>query len=305
MGERCLKMRKDITFASKGLRCSGWLYVPDDLKSGQKAPAIVMANGLTGVKEAVLPDYAERFAAAGFVTLVFDHRFFGDSEGEPRSQVFPLEMAEDCRNAITWVSQQPEVDPRRIGIWGTSYGGTLVIWVGTFDKRVKAVVAQVPAPMYPPPMRRASDPEGWDRLGELLLRDRIERYKTGVVNYMKLVAPEGEPCYLPGKEAYDEFMTLVKAPNWRNQITLESLEKMREFDAVSSIQLMSPTALLIIPAEKESLVPSYMDAVKATYEKAQPPKDLIILPIRHFEMYREPWLSKSADAAINWFKQYL
>ena len=87
-------MRKGITFTSKGLRCSGWLYVPDDLKSGQKAAAIVMNNGLTGVKEAILPDYAERFVAAGFVTLVFDYRFFGDSEGEPRSQVFPLEMAE-------------------------------------------------------------------------------------------------------------------------------------------------------------------------------------------------------------------
>ncbi len=297
-------MRRDITFASKGLRCSGLLYVPDDLKSGQKAPAIVMANGLTGVKEAVLPDYAERFAAAGFVTLAFDFRFFGDSEGEPRSQVFPLEMTEDCRNAITWVSQQPEVDPGRIGVWGTSYGGVLVIWVGTFDKRVKAVVAQVPA-ILPPSMRRASNPEGWDRLGELLLRDRIERYKTGVVNYMKLVAPEGEPCCLPGKEAYDGVMTIVKAPNWRNQITLESLEKMREFDAVSSIELMSPTALLLIPAEKEGLIRSYMDIVRATYEKARPPKDMIVLPIRHFEIYREPWLSKSADAAINWFKQYL
>jgi len=224
-------MRKDITFTSKGLRCSGWLYVPDDLKSGQKVAAIVTNNGLTGVKEAVLPDYAERFVAAGFVTLVFDYRFFGDSEGEPRNQVFPLEMAEDCRNAISWVSQQPEVDPRRIGIWGTSYGGALVLWVGTFDKRVKAVVAQVPGVVQSPPMRRASNPERWDRLGELLLQDRVERYKTGAVNYMKLVAPEGEPCYLQGKEAYDGYMAMKeKAPNWRNQITLESIEKMREFD---------------------------------------------------------------------------
>jgi len=82
-------------------------------------------------------------------------------------------------------------------------------------------------------------------------------------------------------------------------------EKMREFDPVSSIESMSPTALLLIPAEKESLIPSYMDAVKATYERAQPPKNMIVPPIRHFEMYREPWLSKSADVAINWFKQHL
>jgi len=68
------------------------------------------------VKEAILPDFADRFVESGFVTLVFDYRYFGDSEGEPRSQVFPLEMVEDLRNAITWVSDQPEVDSERIGI---------------------------------------------------------------------------------------------------------------------------------------------------------------------------------------------
>jgi hypothetical protein len=95
-----------------------------------------------------------------------------------------------------------------------------------------------------------------------------------------------------------------KAPNWRNQITLESLEKMREFDASSSIELISPTALLLVLAEKESLG-TPIDVNRATYEKARPPKDMIVLPVRHFEMYREPWLSKSADIAISWFKQYL
>jgi acetyl esterase/lipase len=262
-----------------------------------------MAIGLTTVKE-FFTQTPERFVAAGFVTLLFDYRFFGGSEGEPRSQVFPLEMAEDCRNAITWVSQQPEVDPGRIGIWGTSYGGALVIWVGTFDKRVKAVVAQVPGIMNPT-LRRAINPERWGRLGELLLRDRIERYKTGAVNYMKFVAAEGEPSYLPGKEAYDGYMAYKeKAPNWRNQITLESLEKMREFDAISSIELMSPTALLLVVAEKERLA-TPIDVNRATFEKARPPKDMIVLPVGHFEMYREPWLSKSLDPAINWFKQYL
>ena len=96
-------MRKDITFTSKGLYCSGWLFAPEALQ-GQKAPTIVMGHGFTGVKEMGLADFAERFAAAGFVTLVFDYRYFGESEGEPRSQLFPIEQVEDFRNAVTWVS---------------------------------------------------------------------------------------------------------------------------------------------------------------------------------------------------------
>jgi len=65
-------MRRDVTFTSQGLACRGWLYVPDELAQGQVAPAIVLAHGFTGVKEAILPDFAKRFLAAGFVTLIFD-----------------------------------------------------------------------------------------------------------------------------------------------------------------------------------------------------------------------------------------
>jgi len=297
----CLKMRKDITFISKGLRCSGWLYVPDDLKAGVKAPTIVMANGFTGVKEQILPDFATQFVEAGFATLVFDYRYFGDSDGGPRSQNFPLELVEDIRNAITWVSDQPEVDSQRIGIWGTSYGGGLVLYVGTYDRRIKAVVSQVPyAPN--PEQRRARNPENYDNMSKILLRDRIQRYKTGVVNYMKVVALEGESCVLPGREAYEAYMS-DKPPNWRNQVTLESLEKMREFDPVSMIHMMSPTALLFIPAEKDSFFP--LDLVKAIYEKAGEPKAISGLPIKHFEMYRGPWMSKAAGEAISWYRQYL
>lgn len=294
-------MRKNVEFISNGLLCRGWFYVPDDLKENQKAPAVVMAHGFSAVKEQVLPEYAERFAAAGFVILVFDYRCFGESEGEPRSQLFPLEMVEDYRNAISWLYYQPEVDPKRIGIWGTSYSGGLVVYVGTHDKRVKAVVAQVPATFYPG-SRRAMNPEKWDSIGQILLQDRIDRYKTGVVKYMKVVAPEGEPCVLPGKEAYDGYME-IKVPNWRNQVSLESLEKIREFDPVSLVHMMAPTALLLIPAEKDNLLP--IATVKELYEKAQEPKAMNILPIRHFEVYKEPWFSKTVSMATAWYQKYL
>jgi hypothetical protein len=179
----------------------------------------------------------------------------------------------------------------------------LAAYVGTFDGRVKAVVAQVPA-LTNAESRRAMDPERWDSVGSFLLQDRIARYRTGSVNTMKVVAPEGEPCILPGKETYDAFMELKElAPNWRNEITLESLEKVREFDPVSLIHLMAPTALLVIAAEQDSLIS--LESVKAAYDRAADPKELIVLPIEHFAIYSDPWLSRAADDAIAWFKKYL
>jgi len=294
-------MRKKVSFKSKGLLCSGWLYVPDG--AGEKSPAIVMAHGLSAVKEQALPGYAEKFVAAGFVTLVFDYRFFGESEGEPRCQLFPLEMVDDYRNAITWVSGQPEVDPDRIGIWGTSFSGSYVLYAGTFDRRVKAVVAQVPN-VASPGSRHKRSPERWESDARTMIEERVERYRTGLVDYVKIVAAAGEQCIIPGKSAYDFFAgSQAAAPSWRNQLTRESLEKMREFDPVGSIELMSPAALLLIAGERDELIS--LDSVKSVYERARDPKQLVTLPITHFEIYYDPWLSRAAEAAVSWYKRYL
>ena len=83
-------MRQDVTFVSEGLKCAGWLYLPDDLKSGEKRPAIVMAHGFSAVKEMYLDSFAEVFVAVGFVTLVFDYRYQGASEGESRDRIIPF-----------------------------------------------------------------------------------------------------------------------------------------------------------------------------------------------------------------------
>jgi len=137
--------RRDVTFPSQGLTCAAWYYVPTGLKSGESRPAIVMAHGYSGVKEAYLDNFASKFADEGFVVLVFDYRYLGASEGEPRQQILWYEQIVDYRNAITWATLQPEVDAARIGVWGTSYSDGHVLQLAAFDKRVKAVVAQVPA----------------------------------------------------------------------------------------------------------------------------------------------------------------
>ena len=79
--------RKDVMFTSQGLKCAAWYYVPNGLKEGEKRPAIVMAHGFSAVKEMLLDNFASKFANAGFVVTVFDYRFFGGSEGEPRAQL--------------------------------------------------------------------------------------------------------------------------------------------------------------------------------------------------------------------------
>jgi fermentation-respiration switch protein FrsA (DUF1100 family) len=249
-----------------------------------------------------LEGYAKRFASAGFITLVFDYRHFGESEGQPRGQLFPREQLDDYCNAISWLSHHQLVDPERIGVWGTSQSGGNVLHLAAFDRRVKAVVAQVPN-TWSPEQRLIRNPAGLG-LRTRLVKDRTESYESRALKYMKVVAPRGEVCALPGVDTY-EFYIRAKdsAPNWRNEITMESNEKLIEFDPVGPIRLIAPTPLLMVVAEKDTLIPS--DMSRAAFERAGEPKKLCVLPCSHFDVYDEPWFSKILDLEVDWFRQHL
>lgn len=300
-------MRKDVAFFSKGLRCSGWLYVPDGPAPGQKAPAVVIGHGFGGIKEMYLSNYAEPFAAAGFVTLVFDYRYMGESEGQPRCQQLPWDNQEDYRNAITWLSRQPEVDPERIGIWGTSYSGTHVLQVAAFDRRVKAVVNQANGTLssleaFGSLMGR----EGMDQMLGMLLQTRIATYESGEVAYVPFVAPPGQPAAVNMPEAYEFFMNAqaTVAPTWENRITTETLEKMMEGDLSIARTLVSPTPVLVVACAKDALVPVALAREK--FATMGEPKKMVELDCDHMPIYNEqPYLGQAVEAEIAWFKEWL
>jgi uncharacterized protein len=134
--------RRDVEFDAEGVTLRGWLYVADGPAGA--APTVGMAHGFSAVKEMYLDSFPEVFAAAGLNALVFDNRNFGASDGEPRQEIDPWAQVRDYRHAITYASTLPETDASRIGIWGSSYSGGHVLVVGAIDRRVKAVVSQVP-----------------------------------------------------------------------------------------------------------------------------------------------------------------
>jgi fermentation-respiration switch protein FrsA (DUF1100 family) len=298
-------MRSDVTFESEGLNCAGWLYVPDDLSDGTERPAIVMAHGFSAVKEMYLYNFAEKFEEAGFVVLVFDYRFFGDSEGEPRGRLIPHEQHEDYKNAITWVSQRPEVDADRIGVWGSSYSGGHVLHLAAFDRRIKAAVAQVPLINGWANAQRLMRPDVFAEFLKVVAADRVARYTEGTGASIPVVAPEGEPSALPTPESYEWFTHTgeTEAPNWLNEVSIESMEAFLEYNPAASIHLISPTPLMMVVAGNDTLTPT--DLAIAAYERALEPKEIVITGGAHFDAYTEPGLSDTVVPAVQWFEQHL
>jgi fermentation-respiration switch protein FrsA (DUF1100 family) len=300
-------MRRNVTFQSQGLRCAGWLYLPDNIPAGRKVPAVVMADATCSVKEMVEGKYAETFAAAGIAALAFDFRFLGESEGEPRNSIIYYDQHEDLRNAITFLSDQPEIDGERIGIWGISNGGGHVLRVAAYDKRIKAAAAVVPLGLNYDAIEPLMGPQGMAQFMGFLTGDRIGRYHGRPSGYLALVSRGESQALFPNPAAYNYYMETAKkqAPNFRNQLTLESVEKNLEFDPGASIHLISPAALLMVTAEGDMAIPAGQFMAEA-FKRAGEPKKLITLPCAHTDVFdNEPAFSQASDACANWFRQYL
>ena len=133
--------RRDIEFSSDGVTCRGWLYLPD---SPKPPPVIVMGHGLGAVKEMRLDAFADRFSAAGYACLVFDYRHFGTSDGEPRQLLDIERQRGDWAAAVAYARSLPEVDGRRVVLWGSSFGGGHVIAMGARLPGLAAVISQCP-----------------------------------------------------------------------------------------------------------------------------------------------------------------
>jgi dipeptidyl aminopeptidase/acylaminoacyl peptidase len=290
--------REDVAFYSEGCRLSGHLYLPDDRKDGERRPAVVLAHGFTGVKEIMLPQYAERFAAQGWVALTFDYRGFGTSEGQ-RGRLLALEQVEDIRNAVTYVRTRSEADPERIGLWGTSYGCGLVVYAAAFDDRVKAVVAQIGIADGTASATRALNPQQVAAMRMGIEQDRKQRVLTGRGMYVDPFAIIPDPEMIAFFERH-----LATAPHAKTQILLQYVEAHLEFSPISVVDRIAPRALLIIAAEHDAICPA--DELKRMYDHAGEPKKFALVDgVTHFQCYEGEGMERTCGEAIAWYRTHL
>ena len=295
--------RRDIEFDAEGVTLRGWFYDADGASAA--APTVVMAHGFSAVKEMYLDKYAETFAAAGLNALVFDNRNFGASDGEPRQEIDPWQQVRDYRHAITYATTLDEVDPTRIGAWGSSYSGGHVLVLGAIDRRVKAVVAQVPLVSGSANIAELVRVDFRAGFRQMFDDDRAARYRGDPPAMVPVVAEDPlAPSALPTPDSWTWFIETGKtrATAWRNEVTLRTVEMLGEYEPGSYIGRISPTPLLMIVAREDHLTPAHL-AIDA-YERAREPKRLVILPGGHFDAYVDGFAEASTPAR-DWFVEHL
>jgi len=291
--------KRAVTIWSDGVRMAGDLYLPKELKSDEKLPAVVFCAGTSGTKKGTPQKLAPRFVQAGFVFLAFDYRGWGASDSrlmtlnkqpapDAQSEVtvrarairWQMDFADqtmDIRAAISFLAGEPNVDPQRIGIMGSSYGGGLVTWTAGNDPRVKCVAAQVGG------MGGGRGPNA--ERNAYTLATKQARAETEPVPF--------ETGKLGGKLAHYENMRANPAKSIGYN-AIEAAEKIR-------------APMIIIDAENEELMDRHQNGERVAERlkaRGVPVAYHVLKGITHYGIYREGF-EEATRLELEWFTQYL
>jgi hypothetical protein len=135
--------------------------------------------------------------------------------------------------------------------------------------------------------------------------DRKARFSDGAPVMLPVVSENlMGPCALPTPDSWEWFTEThrLRAPSWRNEVTLRSVEMLMEYEPDSYIQRISPTPFMMLVASGDHL--TVVDEALATYNRALEPKKLVILPGGHFDAYVKGF-DLASSAARDWFVQHL
>lgn len=292
--------------AEGGIGLHAWVYRPDTAVTGSLQPAITLAHGFGGLTESGLIAYAERFAEAGFVVILHDHRGFGLSGGWPRQDIDPWRQIFDWRRVITYLQDLPDVDPERIGIWGSSYAGGHALVLAGSDRRIKAVVSQIPTISgYKQGLRRNATPAARREFQEWLADDERAQMRGSepVRRELNNVDPDVPSAYTdPEMKAYEEYFNLPPLMRFDRKVTLRSTLKAQMYDPGIWIDRIAPTPLLMVVGTKDVITPP--DLAFDAFERAGEPKKLITFDSGHFDAYVKEF-ETTGGGATSWFVEHL
>jgi uncharacterized protein len=256
-------MEQKIRFSSAGLSLSGILRTPDDLAPGERRPAVIVLHGFGSNKASGNVQRPMRMLSdRGYITLGFDMRGCGESEGEP-ARIICLEQVEDTSSALSFLQTHPSVDPERIAVLGSSFGAAVAVYAGGVDSRVAAIISSGGWGDGERKFRgQHATPEAWAKFTAMLAEGRRVREQTG----KSLMVDRYDIVPIPGG------MRTHLAPGSVQQFPAETAQSMYDFRADDVIGDIAPRPVLLLHSSRDSVTPTEQSI--EMFKRAGAPCDL-------------------------------
>lgn len=290
---------EDVVLESDGLKIAGILRVPDGYQEGERRPAFALLHGFGSNKSAGnVNGPCDFLSGLGYVTLRFDMRGCGDSEGEP-GRLICLEQVEDTKTALGFLQNCAEVDPTRIALIGSSFGAAVAVYTAGVDDRVAAVISSGGWGDGESKFRgQHPTPEAWAKFTAMLEQGRKHREETGE----SLMVPRYDIVPIP------EHLRQNLAQHSVQVFPAETAQSMFDFRANEVVGSIAPRPLLLLHSSNDSVTPTEQSV--ELFKRAGQPTDLHLFAETDHFMFAEgntrvravvtDWLSRffPAEASV-------
>ena len=248
-------MKERVVSFQSAMRLHGVIGVPETSRGPVRRAAFLVLHGFGSNSESsnvlqptrVLNEF-------GYVTLRFDMRGCGKSEGE-FGRVICLEQVEDLNNALAFLATHPAVDPDRIGAIGSSFGGAVAVYAGGTNPRLAAVISNGGWGHGERKFRgQHRTPEAWAKFTNMLEEGRAYRARTG----KSLMVPRYDIVPIPDhvRESLERQRVRMLAPNSVEMFPAETAQSMFDFRAEDVVGQIAPRPLLLVHAANDSVTPT-------------------------------------------------
>lgn len=280
-------MFEPVEFQSEGAVLRGRLYLSPD----RGPPAcIVMAHGTSATIRMVADDYARVFHRSGTSVLLYDHRNFGDSGGEPRQEINPWIQARGYRDAVAYLRTRSKIDNSRVVLWGDSYSATQVLVAGALIDGLAAIIAQIPACGVELPRIEPSD-EVFATLKSIFEAGDVSGTPETTTGPMPVVSCDqiNVPSLLKPIQAFRWFVEYGgrHSSGWENRVTRVTPPTRIPFSPyLTAPYLRAPT--LVMVGHNDEMVHCDRSVQEAVFGKITAPKRFLEVDGGHFGLLWSP-----------------
>lgn len=239
-------MQIPLDYMSDGLKISGVLHVPEGRKPDQALPTFLVLHGFVGTKDESHAELqAQMLEDMGYCAYRFDMRGCGKSEGA-RGDVRCFDQVADTKNALTFISDRPEVDSDKIGVIGHSFGAAVSVFTAGVDERVACCISSCGWGDGEKKFRgQHPSEEEWAKFTGILEQGRKTKEETGESLWVSRfdVVPIPEP------------LRKNLSPKAIFEVTAETAQSMFDFRANEVVGNIAPRPLLLFHTAGDVITP--------------------------------------------------
>ena len=252
-----------VSFTAKGENIAGLLFLPESFDAAKSYPAVIVDGSWTTVKEQMQSNYARRLAEAGYIALAFDHRYYGESGGQPREYEDHERKVEDIRAALDYLEPLPFVDADRLAGLGVCASGAYMLDAAGRDDRFKSLGTVAAWLMTPETAKQfyGGDEGTSERIAKATAARR-QFEQDGKAVYTDAYNPDNPEAAMFFPVDYYGNAERGKVPSWNNNFAVMSWDRWLTYDGIEAASKVT-IPVIMVHSEKAFLP----DGVRSAFEQ--------------------------------------